>query len=156
MNRGALEPPSALLGVLEARAPLEGLSLLAAWPWLAFMPRGDGRPVMLAPAYGAGEASMYPLFGFLAWLGYDVRHWGLGRNRGKVVQHVRALTERVRELQSAAGGAQVTLIGWSLGGVIAREVARGQPDLVRQVISLGSPVVGVPKSTRVGAFFANC
>jgi pimeloyl-ACP methyl ester carboxylesterase len=154
MNRTALEPPDSLRGLLEVRAPLEALSLLATWPWLALMPRGDGRPVILAPAYGASDASMYPLFGFLAWLGYDVRHWGLGRNRGKVVQYVRALTERVRDLQSEADGAQVTLIGWSLGGVIAREVARDHPDLVREVITLGSPVVGGPKYTRVGAFFA--
>jgi hypothetical protein len=153
MNRAALEPPAPLLGLLEARAPLEGLSLLVTWPWLAFMPRGDGRPLMLAPGYGASDASMYPLFRFLAWLGYDVRHWGLGRNRGKVVQYVRALTERVRDLQSAADGAPVTLIGWSLGGVIVREVARDHPDLVREVITLGTPVVGGPKYTRVGALF---
>jgi surfactin synthase thioesterase subunit len=154
MKRAALEPPSALLGVLEARAPLEGLSLLATWPWLAFMPRGDGRPLMLAPGYGASDVSLYPLFRFLNWLGYDVRHWGLGRNRGKVVQYVRALTERVRDLQSETGGARVTLIGWSLGGVIVREVARDHPDLVREVITLGTPVVGGPKYTRVGKLFA--
>jgi hypothetical protein len=93
MNRAAMEPPAALLGLLEVRAPVEGLSLLATWPWLAFMPRGDGRPLMLAPGYGASDASMYPLFRYLGWLGYDVRHWGLGRNRGKVVQYVR-MTER--------------------------------------------------------------
>jgi hypothetical protein len=149
-----MEPPAVLLGLLEARAPLEGLGLLAAWPWLASMPRGDGRPLMLAPGNGASDASMYPLFRYLAWLGYDAHHWGLGRNRGKVVQYVRALTERVRDLQSKAGGAQVTLIGWSLGGVIVREVARDHPDLVREVITLGTPVVGGPKYTRVGALFA--
>jgi hypothetical protein len=154
MNRAAIEPPAALLGLLEARAPLEALSLLATWPWLASMPRGDGRPLMLAPGYGASDASMYPLFRYLAWLGYDVHHWGLGRNRGKVVQYVRALTERVRDLRSAANGAPATLIGWSLGGVIVREVARDHPDLVREVITLGTPVVGGPKYTRVGALFA--
>ena len=155
MNRAAMEPPAALLGLLEVRAPVEGLSLLATWPWLAFMPRGDGRPLMLAPGYGASDASMYPLFRYLGWLGYDVRHWGLGRNRGRVVQYVRAMTERVRELQSEAKGARVTLIGWSLGGVIVREVARDHPDLVREVITLGTPVVGGPKYTRVGALFAS-
>lgn len=146
--------PNALLVLLEARAPLEGLGLLAAWPWLSRMPRGDGRPVLLAPGYGASDASMQALFRYLGWLGYDVHHWGLGRNRGKVVQYVRALTERVRDLRSAANAAPVTLIGWSLGGVIVREVARDAPEAVREVITLGTPVVGGPKYTRVGALFA--
>jgi pimeloyl-ACP methyl ester carboxylesterase len=146
--------PHALLVLLEARAPLEGLGLLAAWPWLARMPRGDGRPVLLAPGYGASDASMQALFRYLDWLGYDMHHWGLGRNRGKVAPNVRALRERVRGLRSERGGAAVTLIGWSLGGVIVREVARDVPEAVREVITLGTPVVGGPKYTRVGAMFA--
>jgi pimeloyl-ACP methyl ester carboxylesterase len=146
--------PSALLALLELRAPLEGLGLLAAWPWLARMPRGDGRPVLLAPGYGASETSMQALFRYLEWLGYDLHHWGLGRNRGQVAPYVRALRERVRELRNARGGAAVTLIGWSLGGVIVREVARDAPEAVREVITLGTPVVGGPKYTRVGALFA--
>ena len=154
MDERVIERPSVILGLLEARAPLEGLSLLPAWPWLAKMPRGDGRPVLLAPGYGASDASMYPLFRYLAWLGYDVHHWGLGRNRGKVVQYVRALKERVRTLHDERDGAPVTLIGWSLGGVIVREVARDCPDLVREVITLGTPVIGGPRYTRVAELYA--
>ena len=153
MNQTTISPPPPLLGLLEARAPLEGLSLFATWPWLAFVPRGDGRPVVLAPGYAAGDASMYPLFRYLKCLGYDVHHWGLGRNRGKVTQYVTTLKERVREL-SEQSGETVTLIGWSLGGVMMREIAREAPELVREVITMGTPIVGGPKYTRVGEQFA--
>ena len=154
MTEAALERPAKLLGLLEARAPIEGLSLLAAWPSLALMPRGDGRPVVLAPGYGAGDAAMYPLFRYLRWLGYDMHHWGLGRNRGNVPKYIEALTARVRDLQDQNGGAAVTLIGWSLGGVIMREIAREHPDLVREVITLGTPIIGGPKYTRVAERFS--
>jgi len=154
MTEAALQRPAGLLGLLEARAPLEGLSLLVAWPWLVSMPRGDGRPVVLAPGYGAGDASMFALFRYLRWLGYDVHHWGLGRNRGKVEKYVAELTERVRRLRSGREGAAVTLIGWSLGGVVMREIARENPELVREVITLGTPIIGGPKYTRVAKIFA--
>ncbi len=154
MKQAAIEPPARILGLLEARAPLEGLSLFASWPWLAFAPRGDGRPVVLAPGYGAGDASMYPLFRYLKWLGYDMHHWGLGRNRGKVEKYVYELMERVRNLQEQRDGEKATLIGWSLGGVVMREIAREAPELVREVITMGTPVVGGPKYTRIGEQFA--
>jgi len=150
----AISPPPQILSLLEPRAALEGLGTLASWPWLALAPRGDGRPVVLAPGYGAGDASMYPLYRYLDWLGYDVHHWGLGRNRGKVAAYVEQLTERVRDLQSERDGDKVTLIGWSLGGVVMREIARETPELVRQVITMGTPVIGGPKYTRVGQKFA--
>lgn len=149
-----IAPPRTIFSLLEPRAALEGLGTLASWPALMRAPRGDGRPVVLAPGYGAGDASMYPLYRYLERLGYDVHHWGLGRNRGKVAAYVEQLTARVRELQAQRDGARVTLIGWSLGGVVMREIARETPDLVRQVITMGTPVVGGPKYTRVGQKFA--
>lgn len=154
MNQPALKPPARLLGLLEARAPLEGMSLLLAWPWLARAPRGDGRPVLLAPGYGASDRSMQPLFSYLGWLGYDMHHWGQGVNRGNVRRYVDALMERVEELQQQRDGQKVTLIGWSLGGVVARELAREAPQLVREVITMGTPIVGGPKYTSIGSFYA--
>lgn len=154
MVQETLRPPSAILGLLEARAPLEGLGLLAAWPWLATMPRGDGRPVLLAPGYGASDLSMRPLLRYLCWLGYDARPWGLGRNLGKVEQYVRTLAEHLRGGRGGSGDATLTLIGWSLGGVIAREVARECPERVRELITIGTPVVGGPRYTRVAELFA--
>lgn len=154
MSQAAIEPPARILGLLEPRAALEGLGTFVSWPWLALAPRGDRRPVVLAPGYGAGDASMYPLFRYLTWLGYDMHHWGLGRNRGNVQKYVRELTDRVRTLKEQRDGQKVTLIGWSLGGVVMREIAREAPELVREVITMGTPVVGGPKYTRVGERFA--
>ncbi|HKL61889.1 MAG TPA: alpha/beta fold hydrolase [Woeseiaceae bacterium] len=153
MNQTTISPPPPLLGLLEVRAPLEGLGLAAFWPWIAFVPRGDGRPVVLAPGYGASDVSMYPLYRYLKCLGYDVHHWGLGRNQGKVTHYVATLKVHVRELHESAGET-VTLIGWSLGGVVMREIAREAPELVREVITMGTPIVGGPKYTRVGEEFA--
>ena len=152
--QAAIEPPARILGLLEPRAALEGLGTLASWPWLALAPRGDGRPIVLAPGYGAGDASMYPLFRYLKWLGYDVHHWGQGKNRGQVGRYVRELTEHLQSLQQQRDGETVTLIGWSLGGVVMREIAREAPELVREVITMGTPVVGGPKYTRVAERFA--
>ena len=146
-----LSPPSPAFTLLEARAPLEGLSLLASLPWLAAAPRGDGHPVVVAPGFGAGEASVVPLVRFLRTLGYAAEPWGLGRNRGRVLADVEALSRRLAGGERSAGG-PTSLIGWSLGGVIVREVAREAPELVRQVITLGTPVVGGPKYTQVGGW----
>ncbi|MDD0841071.1 alpha/beta hydrolase [Curvibacter sp. HBC61] len=136
-------PPMAL-ALLEGRALLEGLSLPLAWPCLrASLPPGDGHPVMVLPGLMAGDASTWPLRQFLQQLGYDARGWGLGINTGPRA-HVRPrLNERLQQLH-AESGRRVSLIGWSLGGVFARELARDQPELSRQVISLGSPLYGTP------------
>jgi len=112
-------------------------------------PRGDGTPVILVPGWKAPEATMSPLRRYLAWLGWDARHWGLGRNRGRPEGDSDRLAQRVTELAQRAGR-PVALVGWSLGGVVAREVARLVPGSVSQVITYGSPVVGGPTWT-VGA-----
>ena len=148
-----LTPPKRRNLLLEARAPFEFASLVLHAPALAYAPRGDGRPVMLFPGFRADEASMRPLARYLRYLGYNVYHWGLGRNLGHVdsyVQHVGAdIQTEIEEL-----GRPFTVIGWSLGGVIAREVARLFSDSVREVITMGTPTIGGPKYTTVGRHFA--
>ncbi len=96
---------------------------------------------------------MQPLAVFLRRLGYRAKPWRLGRNHGDVEDLVAQLREEVAELASSAA-APVTLIGWSLGGVIVRETARLAPDEVREVITMGSPIVGGPKYTAVGGYYA--
>ncbi len=147
-------PPSRMQTLLELRAPLDWASLITKAPLLAAAPRGDGRPIMLLPGYRADERSMQPMGRFLGRLGYDVHYWGLGRNVGDVEGDIGHVGERVRSLHGRLDAAPVTLIGWSLGGVVAREVARLFEPFVREVITIGTPIVGGPKYTVAGRRFA--
>lgn len=146
--------PSRLATFLELRAPLDWATLLVRAPELLKAPRGDGRPVMLLPGYGTDESAMRPLGRYLAYLGYSVHDWGLGRNRGKVDSYTQAVGKRTRDLHDELGRVPVTLIGWSLGGVIARETARLFSSCVREVITLGTPVIGGPKYTAAAERYA--
>ncbi|MEM8860860.1 MAG: alpha/beta hydrolase [Chloroflexota bacterium] len=116
---------------------------------LRTIPKGHGQPVMLLPGFLAPEWSMEPLRRYLNWLGYSAIHWGLGVNRGNPERDHALLAPKVAKLAQQAGQ-PVTLIGWSLGGVVAREVARIHPESVAQVISYGTPVIGGPTYT-IGA-----
>lgn len=126
-----------LLLALEApRAMLEAGSLGPALPWLAGAPRGDGHAVLVLPGFMASDVSTRVLRGFLRERGYTPHGWQLGRNRGPRGVLLDALRRRL-ELLSAGG--RVSLVGWSLGGVFARELAKALPGRVRSVITLGSP-----------------
>ena len=122
--------------------PLRGLvdlaALLVAAPGLLTAPRGDGHGVLILPGLLAGDLSTGPLRGFLRWLGYDARGWDLGRNHGPT-EAVLAGLPRALLRHAERTGRPVSLIGWSLGGTYAREIARRHPRQVRQVITLGSP-----------------
>lgn len=144
----AAPPPTGVgLGDLlkEWRAPREAVRLGAATPLLAMTPRGDGSPVVLIPGWLAPEASMSPLRWYLRSRNHDAMHWGLGTNEGDPERDVHRLAERLEPVVDERG--PVALIGWSLGGVIARELARMQPDWVSQVITYGTPVIGGPTYT---------
>ncbi|MCW2957221.1 MAG: hypothetical protein JWP18_24, partial [Solirubrobacterales bacterium] len=125
----------------EAGAAREVVRLLAASPRLVLAPRGDGGPVIDIPGWRAPEASGAPLRAYLRRLGHDARGWGMGTNLGDPGRDARRLSAQVREL-AAQHGRPVALVGWSLGGVIAREVARAHPDAVSRVITYGTPVLG--------------
>jgi len=122
--------------------------LLLRAPSLARLPRGGGTPVLVVPGFGAGDGSTALLRGYLGLLGYRSRGWGMGRNRGNVGALIPRVTELVAAL-AAEEGQPVRLVGWSLGGYLAREAARERPDDVAAVVTLGSPVVGGPKYTAV-------
>ncbi len=134
----------------ETLTPLQFPRLLLNAPNLVRAPRGNGEKVLVWPGFGAGNASTTVLRNYLSYLGYNARGWQLGRNNGDVLAMLEALSNRVREV---AGDEQVSLVGWSLGGYLAREVARDCPDQVRRVVTLGSPVVGGPKYTAVARYF---
>jgi pimeloyl-ACP methyl ester carboxylesterase len=122
--------------------PIRGLADMAALtlaaPWLAAAPRGDGHGVLVWPGLLASDTSTAMLRQFLRLLGYEVRGWDLGRNHGPT-DAVLAGLPRVLMAHSERTGRPVSLVGWSLGGIYAREMARDHPGLVRQVVTLGSP-----------------
>lgn len=133
----------------EALTPLEFGRLLFAAPALRKQPRGNGQPVLVLPGMGAGNASTSIMRHYLNWLGYAVEGWRLGRNTGSVQHSVHLVANQVAQMHRLHGQA-INIVGWSLGGIIAREVARENSAMVKQVITLGSPVVGGPKYTRFG------
>jgi len=145
-------PPGPLLLLLEGRAPLEYFSMLAAYPWLRRLPRGDGHPVMVFPGLGANDATTWPLRGFLRRLGYVTQAWGQGFNAGPRVGVLDRCAADIRELADRTGQ-RVSLLGWSLGGIYAREMAKELPDHVRCVITLGTPFTGHPRATNAWRFF---
>lgn len=142
-------PPGLLAGAAEVRAGLQVPRLLAAGARLARAPRGDGGVVIDVPGWLAGEATNAPVRRFLGRLGHDARGWGLGVNHGRPERDAHLLAEIVLAAVEQSGR-PVALVGWSLGGLIAREVAREHPVAVRRVVTYGTPVVGGPTHT-VGA-----
>jgi len=133
-----IAPPSPLLLALEGRAWLEFVSVVPALPALVRAPQGDGHPVLVLPGWLASDRSTWLLRRFLRERGYWSHGWRLGQNRGPNEATVRGLAERLQAVHERHGQ-RVSLIGWSLGGIYARELARHLPLHVRQVITLASP-----------------
>lgn len=92
----------------------------------------------MLPGFLAGDPSTAPMRSILRSQGYAVHGWRLGRNRGPTADVVAGLAVRLDELHQRHG-VPVSLVGWSLGGIYARRLARSRPESIRQVISLGSP-----------------
>ena len=156
--RGTEEPigkahkPSRLLMLLESRVVYDAAGMVPLWGAKSFFPKGDGHPVLVLPGFLASSRSTRPLRQFLADLGYRAHRWKLGRNMGYGHALHDGMRDRTRELE-VRYGRKVSLVGWSLGGVYARELAREMPDIVRQVISMGSPFRGLPSSTNLNRVF---
>ena len=122
--------------------PVRGVVSHVAFPFtapmLAAAPRGDGHGVLVLPGLLGDDLSTNLMRRFLSCRGYDAHGWGLGRNIGPTARVVEALPRKIEEIAERNGGT-VTVIGWSLGGIFAREAARQRPELVRDVITLASP-----------------
>ena len=134
------------------RVPLQLGRLISSRKSLNRAPRGNGEPVILIPGWRSPEASMTPMRRYLVSRGYEARHWGRGINMGDVRQDRDAMLEDVEKLARAKG--PVSLVGWSLGGVISRELAREIPDSVSRVITYGTPVIGGPSYTAAAASYS--
>ncbi len=135
---------------MEFRAFWEFGAVLPAWPALQRAPRGDGHHVVVYPGLSAGDSSTAPLRKYLETLGYTAHGWGQGANFGPRAGVLARCKAHIHEVL-AASAAPVSLIGWSLGGIYARELAKEMnkelPGCVRSVTTLGTPFAGSPRST---------
>ena len=146
-----IKPPSRRLLLLEPRGLMDIPALLAAAPFLMTAPRGKKHGVVVLPGFGADDRSTVLLRRYLSLLGYDAHGWKRGRNIRSPGSDVPAVIEQIKVLQ-AKHGLPVTLIGWSRGGIMAREIARQIPESVRMVITLGSPFAD-PTANNVGVIW---
>jgi pimeloyl-ACP methyl ester carboxylesterase len=141
-----LRPPSLFLMLAEARAVFEFNTSLMLSPLLMRAPKGDGHPVLTLPGFLASDLSMAPMRRYLKELGYDTYAWNLGRNFGGVASKRAALRELLTNIHETSGR-KVSIVGWSLGGVYARDLALQLPNMVRSVITLGSPFANDIRAT---------
>jgi pimeloyl-ACP methyl ester carboxylesterase len=130
----------------EMRGIFELNASLMMSPLLMRAPRGDGHPVLALPGFLASDLSMAPLRRYLTELGYDAHAWQMGRNLGGLSRVRAALGERLAAIH-ASTGRKVSVVGWSLGGVYARDLALHAPELVRYVMTLGSPFANDVRAT---------
>ena len=149
--RGIRAPGLARLA-LEWRSPWEHASAFAAWPMLKKAPQGDGHCVLVLPGFIAGDGSTWLLRQFLKDRGYRSFGWMQGRNLGPRPEVLESTLELLQSLHRESGR-KVSIVGWSLGGIYAREIAKLAPDCVRCVISLGSPFAGPGHSTNAWWLF---
>jgi hypothetical protein len=154
MDSFELKPPPAVLLALEPlRAITDYLAGLA--PPSEPMPPGDGHPVIIFPGLGASGSATEGLRERLRGLNYEVHDWEQGVNQWPEADFDGFLLLLGKQLKQiyARNSRPVSLIGWSLGGVYARELAKKHPELVRQVITLATPFADQPNSTHAGWLF---
>lgn len=133
------KPPPLLLTLAEGRAVYELGAFYLLRRAMRLLPRGDGHPVLFLPGFMAGDASTRPMRALFRDLGYSTQGWGLGRNI-RFNQHREQAMLDLLERIHAQSGRKVSIVGWSLGGLFAREIAKRHHHAVRTVISLGSPI----------------
>jgi len=141
-----IRAPGLGLLALELRAPWEFGAVLPAWPALQRAPLGDGHTVIVFPGLTAGDATTAPLRRYLESRNYDTLGWGQGLNLGPRDGVLEAAKRQLQDTTDVSGG-KVSLVGWSLGGIYARELAKEMPERVRCVITLGTPFAGPHTST---------
>src|SRR6266480_2504569 len=143
---GRLRPPGLSLLLAEVRGIFEFNASLMLSPLLMGAPRGDGHPVLTLPGFLASDLSVAPIRRKKKELGYDAYTWNMGRNVGGVSRMRLSLRDRLAEI-NAATGRKVSIVGWSLGGVYARDLALQAPGMVRSVVTLGSPFANDVRAT---------
>ena len=136
-------PPSLYRLLGETAVIGDWLRAKAGWLPTIASRRGAGRTVLVIPGFMIDDARTTPLRRALRAAGYKAYGWGMGRNLGATSQ---TLDRIVARIMTVRGDGPVALVGWSLGGIYAREVAKVRPDLVERVVTLGSPFSGDPRA----------
>lgn len=145
-------PSLALLATEPLRALLD---LCAASAGSLARVEGDGHPVIIYPGLGAGSLTTSQLRSHLRSCNFEVRDWDLGVNtgpEGRFDEWLPPLAERVCAMFKEHGR-KVSLVGWSLGGIYAREIAKACPESVRQVVTLATPFGSLGGANHAGTIF---
>jgi pimeloyl-ACP methyl ester carboxylesterase len=132
-------PPHPFWTLTEGRAVLELGAFGLLRRQMRNLPKGDGHPVLVLPGFMASDRSTRPMRRLFDDLGYKSYAWGLGRNVRFNETREREMSDLVERIYEE-NGEKLSIVGWSLGGVFARELAKMHPDIIRFVISLGSPI----------------
>jgi pimeloyl-ACP methyl ester carboxylesterase len=148
----AIKAPSAFFLMIEGRSVFEMGAYFASKPLFRHLAKGDGHPVLVLPGLAASDYSTIILRRFLKRRGYQPYGWKQGRNLGLRDQVLEKMLAKVDEIFDIHGQ-KISIIGWSLGGIFARELAKLRPEKVRFVISLGSPHSGNPKASHATRFY---
>ncbi len=141
-------PPSLLLLALEGRVAVDAATMAPMFALRRFLPKGDGHPVLFLPGFLTSSRATWPLRRFFAGMNYASHRWKLGTNMGYSEELRGRIGDRIANLHRRYGR-RVSLVGWSLGGIYCRELARDMPEYIRQVITMGSPFRCNPESTNV-------
>ena len=149
---GAIKPPSKLLLLAELRVFNEFALGLAALPVLSMAPKGDGHTVLVLPGFLTSDKSTEFLRSYLRAMGLNAVGWDLGRNLGGLYRMREHLRNKVAEL-ARDSGKKISVVGWSLGGVYARDLALSLPDKIRGIVTLGSPFSGDLRANNVGKLY---
>jgi pimeloyl-ACP methyl ester carboxylesterase len=145
-----IPPPGRLRPLHELRLPVDVLTWMPTWLTTRTRPAAEPRSVLLLPGFGTGPRATRIVGRFLARRGHHVSDWGLGVNSGEA-RKLRVALEPVVASRVERAGEPIVMVGWSLGGFIAREYAREHPHQIRRVVTLGSPVIGGPRYTATAA-----
>jgi pimeloyl-ACP methyl ester carboxylesterase len=152
MPPNAIKPPSKLLLLAEIRVVYEFALGVASLPTLATAPRGDGHTVLVLPGFLTSDTSTDFLRTYLRGIGLNAVGWEMGRNLGGLYRMRDMLRAKVRDL-ARQSGRSISVLGWSLGGVYARDLALALPEAIRGIITLGSPFTGDLRANNVGKLY---
>lgn len=152
LEQGTATPPPIRYLLFEGRAIYEYASCRLLMPWLLDGPDGDGHPVVVLPGFIATGTSTRPLRTFLHEKGYNSHCWKQGRNLGLSRQLEGQMLDRIASIHRRYGR-KISLVGWSLGGVYSRWIANHAPELIRLVITLGSPFTDNPRANHSWQLF---